>query len=241
MRAGASDVTENPAATIASPELTIVLPALNEERFVAQILATVTKAFPASEVILVSDGSTDRTSEIAAGFGDPVKCIHYHPNRGKGYAVRQGMLAASGKLVVFTDTDLPFGVEGLRNVVDRLRSDSAIDIAIASKTGIHRGLTYRVARHMARAGIALLTGLRYPDTQAGLKGFRAPIAKTIYSRTQIDGFASDIEVLYLAKRKGLRVAVLPMPVAGGVARPSTFGISHGWRLLRDVGRIRLGR
>jgi len=225
----------------AEPELTIVLPAFNEQRFIAQVLATVTEGFPGAEVILVSDGSTDGTQEIAAHFGHGVQCIHYQLNRGKGYAIRQGMLAAAGGLVVFTDADLPFGAEGIHRVVDRLRSESGVDIVIASKTGIRRGPVYRVVRHIARAGIALLTGLRYPDTQAGLKGFRAPVAKAIYSRTRVDGFASDIEVLYLAKQDGLRVAVLPMPVAGGFARPSTFGLRQGWRLLKDVGRIRLGR
>lgn len=223
------------------PWLSVILPAYNEEENLSRVLTQVTAAFPQAEVILVSDGSTDGTPTIAARFAPDVSCIHYSPNHGKGYAVRTGMLAAKGEILVFTDADLPFGTTGVRAVAERLRQDSELDIVIASKTGIKRGLAYRTARHVARAGIALLTGLRYPDTQAGLKGFRAPAAKAIYSRTRIDGFASDIEVLYLAERDGLRVAAIPMTVADDFVRPSTFGLRQGWRLLKDVGRIRLGR
>lgn len=227
------------AASPKSPEWTLILPAYNEEPTIAQVLGTVTHSFPEAEIIVVSDGSTDRTPLLAKQHG--VRCVHYSPNRGKGYAVRRGVLAATTPLVIFTDADLPFGVEGVRTIVRRLSEDPDAEMVIASKIDIKRGLTYRTARHAARAGIALLTGLRYADTQAGLKGFRLRVAKAIYSRTHIDGFASDIEVLYLAKQDRVKVVVIPMAVAGGVARPSSFGLGQGWRLLKDVWRIRRGR
>lgn len=227
------------AAALGEPQWSLILPAYNEEQTISAVLTTVTNAFPDAEVIVVSDGSTDRTPQLAGRF--EVQCIHYSPNRGKGYAVRQGMLAAAAPLVVFTDADLPFGVEGVRRVIRELHEDPSAQVVIASKLGIKRGIAYRAARHVARAGIALLTGLRYADTQAGLKGFRGPVAKAIYSRTRIDGFASDIEVLYLARRDGLKVVAVPLAVAGGVARPSTFGLKQGWKLLKDVWRIRRGR
>ena len=145
------------AASPNSPEWTLILPAYNEEPTIAQVLGTVTHSFPEAEIIVVSDGSTDRTPLLAKQLG--VRCVHYAPNRGKGYAVRRGVLAATTPLVIFTDADLPFGVEGVRTIVRRLSEDPDAEMVIASKIGIKRGLAYRTARHAARAGIALLTGL----------------------------------------------------------------------------------
>ena len=95
----------------------------------------------------MSDGSTDRTPLLAKQLG--VRCVHYAPNRGKGYAVRRGVLAATTPLVIFTDADLPFGVEGVRTIVRRLSEDPDAEMVIASKIGIKRGLAYRTARHAA--------------------------------------------------------------------------------------------
>ena len=217
------------------------MPAYNEERHLAKVLEAVTAAFPEAEIVLVSDGSTDRTPELARGYAPQVTTVHYEPNRGKGHAVRTGMLTARGRIRIFTDADLPFGTEGVAAVYARLRNDPDTDIVIAAKTGIKRGVLYRVARSMARVGIAALTGLRYADTQAGLKGFRGPVAQELYSEARIEGFASDIEILYLAKRKGLQVTALSMAVVGDYGRPSRFGVVAGMRVLRDVGRIRRGR
>ncbi len=145
-------------------------PAYNEEPTIAQVLGTVTHFFPEAEIIVVSDGSTDRTPPLAKQSRECVASTTRAQSR-QGYAVRRGVLAATTPLVIFTDADLPFGVEGVRTIVRRLSEDPDAEMVIASKIGIKRGLAYRTARHAARAGIALLTGLRYADTQASTKGF----------------------------------------------------------------------
>jgi len=223
------------------PAFSLVLPAYNEEAVLGPVLSTLVQAFPNSEIILVSDGSTDGTPNVAAIYSPQVRTIHYRPNRGKGHAIRQGMLAATGDIVAFTDADLPFGADGIRHVLAVLAKHPTCDIAIAAKTHIRRGLAYRAARVIARLGIRLLTGLAHPDTQAGLKAFRRRAARSIYTRTCIDGFASDIEVLFIAKRSGLRVESVLLPLTTAFDRPSRFGLGQGIRLLLDVGRIRRGR
>lgn len=232
---------DGPSVPKEGPQLSIVLPAFNEESVLAGVLTEVTSAFPQAEVILVSDGSTDATPKIAESFAPRVRTIHYEPNRGKGYAIRTGMALAEGEFCIFTDADLPFGTQGVAEVYDCLRNNPDLDIVIASKIHVRRGWLYRFARSIARLGIALLTGLRYADTQAGLKGFRREVAKRLYGRARMDGFASDIEILYLARREGLRVGVIPMAVASKDVRPSSFTFVAGARLLRDVLRIRYGR
>jgi hypothetical protein len=103
-----------------------------------------------------------------------------------------------------------------------------------------RGLSYRVARWAVRRLVVLMTGLRYPDTQAGLKGFRREARRTIFSRARIDRFATDIEVLFLAQRAGMRIGITPLAVAKEL-RPSTFNSRQGLLLLGDLWKIRLHR
>lgn len=230
---------QDPAVTPA--RLSLILPAYNEEAVLGSVLSEIVRGFPEAEIILVSDGSSDGTASVAAAFRPAIRVIDYQPNRGKGYAIRQGMLAGSGEVLVFSDSDLPFGVEGIGKVIAALGSHPEADIAIAEKTSIPRGFAYRAARSLAKLGIKALTGLGYPDTQAGLKAFRRAAAREVYSRTRIDGFASDVEVLFIAKQRGFHVVSVPLSVTAGYARPSRFNYRQGLRLLRDVGRIRLGR
>ena len=194
-------------------------------------------AFPEAEVILVSDGSSDATQELAARLAPAVTCLTYQPNHGKGYAIRTGMLAASGDLLVFTDADLPFGVEGVQRVLAELQVSEGCDIAIAEKIRLRRGRAYRTARWGVRLVIRAFNGLRMPDTQAGLKAFTRPAARRIFTRTRIDRFAADIEMLYLAQREGLWITSVPMEVRND-PRPSTFNAKQGFYLVLDIWRIR---
>ena len=221
--------------------LSIIVPAYNEAATLEQTLPRLHERFPDAELIVVGDGCGDETGARACGLGFPVTFIEYHPNRGKGYAIRQGMLAARGDLAVFTDADLPFGADGVQRVVDLLRDESlGYDVVIASKLQQQRDLTYRVARWGVRRLVVLLTDLRYPDTQAGLKGFRTEARRAIFGRAVIDRFATDIEMLYLAQEAGMRIGVAPLAVAGEL-RPSTFNFRQGLLLLTDLWRIRRHR
>jgi dolichyl-phosphate beta-glucosyltransferase len=225
------------------PEVTIVVPAFNEAPTLETTLVKLLEGFPTYEILLVNDGSTDDTAavsrELAARYGgERLAYAEYRPNRGKGYAVRVGMLSGRGDILVFTDADLPFGTSGVRLIVDRLRTNTALDLAIAFKVKVTRSPAYRGARVLARALIALLTGLRYPDTQAGLKGFTRSAARRIFERAATDGFAADVEMLYLAERLGFTVVGVPMDVSNEYVRPSSFSLRQGFRVLSDVLRMR---
>jgi dolichyl-phosphate beta-glucosyltransferase len=221
--------------------LSIIVPAYNEATTLVQTLPLVRERFPDAELIVVGDGCSDDTGARLAGLGFPVTYIEYQPNRGKGYAIRRGMLAAHGDLAVFTDADLPFGADGVQRVVDLLGDDiERYDVVIASKLEQQRDLAYRTARWAVRRMVVLLTGLRYRDTQAGLKGFRADVRRAVFGRAVIDRFATDIEMLYLARKAGARIGVVPLAV-GREFRPSTFNSTQGLLLLGDLWKIRLHR
>jgi glycosyltransferase involved in cell wall biosynthesis len=217
----------------------VIVPSYNEASILDGTLRELVEAFPEDEIILVDDGGSDTTPEVAARYLPNVTYLSYRPNHGKGYAVRTGMLAAKGDLLVFTDADLPFGVEGVRRVLHELRSGTC-DLAIAEKVRVPRGMLYRVARSGVRLIIRLLLGLRWPDTQAGLKGFTSSAALHVFTRTRINRFAADIEMLYLAQRSGMRIHSLPMEVMKE-SRPSTFNPKQGLYLVMDIWKIRFSR
>jgi glycosyltransferase involved in cell wall biosynthesis len=218
--------------------LSIVLPAYNEGAIIESTLSQLTARFPEAEIVLVSDGCADETCAIARSFATSVTLVEYRPNRGKGYAIRRGVLAARGEVVVFTDADLPFGTVGVERLLEEFERRPDADVVIAEKTGAYRSRSYRAARAVVRLAVRWALGLDHEDTQAGLKGFRREAARVIFSQAVIDGFAADMEILAIASREGLRVTAVPLRVLNDTARPSTFTPRQGLRLLRDVTAIR---
>ena len=193
-----------------APALTVILPCYNEaERLpgTLQALLAHRSAAPGEvEVLVVDDGSTDATvtvAEAVAAADRRVRVLSYGPNRGKGFAVRTGMLAAQGQLVVFTDADGSYSPGDLDRIVAAL--DQA-PVAIGSRVGDPSGpVARRVASRVFNLAIRGALGLPFGDTQSGLKGFRRPAAQQIFSRARVDGFAFDVEVLWLARQLGLEV------------------------------------
>jgi dolichyl-phosphate beta-glucosyltransferase len=158
------------------------------------------------EVLVVDDGSTDATVSVAeavAAVDRRVRVLSYRPNRGKGFVVRTGMLAAQGDLVVFTDAD------GSHQPSDLDRIVAALDrapVAIGTRAGGASGpIARRAASRVFNLAIRGALGLPFGDTQSGLKGFRRPAAQQIFRQSRVDGFAFDVEVLWLARQLGLEV------------------------------------
>ena len=218
--------------------LSLIIPAYNEARILPGSLRRLHEAFPEAELIVVSDGCRDDTRVVCGSFSFPVRVLSHRPNRGKGFAVKRGMLAARGELLVFTDADLPFGTDGVAAVVEHLAAPGAPDIVIASKAAEQRGFAYQAARSLVRRAVRALLGLRFVDTQAGLKGFRREPATTIFAQTIIERFATDMEILYIAQQHGYRVEPVPLDLDETHFRPSSFTAKQGAMLLRDIWRIR---
>jgi dolichyl-phosphate beta-glucosyltransferase len=167
------------------------------------------------EIVVVDDGSTDDTAAAArASGGESLVLLRHEPNRGKGYAVRRGMLAAMGARRLMTDADLSTPIEELEKLMAEL--DRGFDVAIGSRAiegariDVHQPL-YREA--MGRAFNALVQRLLLPglhDTQCGFKLFSAAAAEAAFSAGRLDGFSFDVEALFLARRRGLRIAEVPV-------------------------------
>lgn len=232
-----------PAAVQGGPptepiRVSIVVPAYNEGAILRDTLSQLTARFPDAEILVVSDGSTDDTCVVMRSCAAGVRLLEYTPNRGKGYAIRVGVSAARGDVVVFSDADLPFGTAGVERLLKEFDLRPEADVIITEKTGAYRSAAYRGARAAVRLVVRGLLGLDQGDTQAGLKGFRRDAARVIFSQAVINGFAADMEMLAIASREGLRVAAVPLGVVNDDVRPSTFTPRQGMRLLRDVWTIR---
>ena len=202
-------VDPRPATT--APVLTVVLPCYNEaDRLpgtLQALLAHLSAAPGEVEVLVVDDGSVDATVEVAdavAAVDGRVRVLSCHPNRGKGFAVRTGMLAAEGERVVFTDADGSYSPSDLDRIVAAL--DGA-PVAIGSRAGGTGGpVARRAASRVFNLAIRGALGLPFGDTQSGLKGFQRAAAQQIFRQARVDGFAFDVEVLWLAHQLGLAVA-----------------------------------
>ena len=205
----------------AVPELSIIIPAYNEESRLPGTLERIAAYIRASgretEVLVVDDGSTDRTAavseEMRARVGN-LRVISNGVNRGKGFSVRHGMLEAVGRVALFTDADLSAPIEEAGKLLAAV--DSEYQVAIGSRA-IDRNL---ISAHQSRfreiAGIIFNTVVRvclrlpFVDTQCGFKAFQREKCKVIFEQQRIERFGFDPELLYLARHHGLRAIEIPV-------------------------------
>ncbi len=218
--------------------LSIIVPAYNEAKLIGTNLMELTQVFPDAELIVINDGSIDETANIILKFGSQINFVDNRINMGKGFAIRHGMLIASGDYLIFTDADLPFGTEGIKKIEAAL-VERNVDVVIAEKVDYKRGMLYFAARKLIRIIIFLLFRFPFQDTQAGLKGFTRQAAVDIIKNSIINGFAIDIEILMIAKKKRLRVGSLNLIARRNELRKSHFKVKSGLSLLFDIIKIRL--
>jgi dolichyl-phosphate beta-glucosyltransferase len=235
--------------------LSLIIPAYNSAAFIADTLAGaiayLERRREPYELIVVDDGSSDGSAPLLAGFSADhcaVRFIRSPANRGKGHAVHAGVMESSGERVIFTDADLAYPLEEIDKIVRAL--DAGADLAIADRTApqslYHMSpafFSYLYTRHLLSRLFNLLVrcwlGLDARDCQAGLKGFRRDAADIIFSRQRLDGFAFDVEVLFIAKRFNLKVRQIPVEFRY-FSEPSTVDfIRDSIGALRDLVRVRL--
>ena len=204
---------------MAAERLSIVIPAFNEEHRIGTTLALLTDYLRREswtwEIRVVDDGSTDGTREAVEAFAraEPRVLLHAEPHRGKGGAVRAGMLAAAGDYRFICDADLSMPVRELARFLPPALAGA--DIAIGSREGVGaRRVGEPQIRHLA--GRLFNTAVRYlmlpglNDTQCGFKMFTAEAARAIFPFVTIEGWAFDIEVLYIARLRGFTVVEVPI-------------------------------
>lgn len=228
------------------PELSVVIPAYNEARRLGPTLDRVTGFLEARgldhEVLVVDDGSTDSTAEIARAHPAPdVRLVRQGENRGKGAAARRGVAESRGKRVLLCDADLSTPIEELAALERRL--DDGADVAIGSRgvaesdVRVHQPL-YRELMGKTFNRIIRLLGVRgIRDTQCGFKLLEGEVARRLFRELRTDGFAFDVELLWLARRHGLRVdevGVRWLDAPGSRVHP----LFDSAAMLRDVALMR---
>lgn len=231
-------------------KLSVVIPAYNEaERLgprLGGVLAYLGEHFPDYELIVVDDGSTDATAAAVAAAiaAEPrARLVSYQPNAGKGRAVRTGVAASGGEVVVFMDADLATPLDELPRILGRLTAAGA-DIVIGSRglpqaeIRVRPPLFRRLASALFDQVKYALVGLRaFRDTQCGFKAFRGAVARPLFALGRVDRFMFDVEILFLAERAGLRIVEMPVAWADQPGSKVQFweGVSN---MFRDLGRIR---
>ncbi len=203
-------------------KLSIIIPAYNEaDRIVCTLESTLLYLNLQdyfSEVIVVSDGSTDGTQSVAEGFesGEKVelKALEYHPNRGKGYAVRYGMLKGRGDLVLFMDADYSVPIQEVEKSIRLV--EKGHDIAIASRAiegsevSQHQNFFREVSARIYTFIQNTYLGINYRDTQCGFKMFTRPAGRALFEKQKLNSVIFDPEILWLAKQDGFSVAEFPV-------------------------------
>jgi dolichyl-phosphate beta-glucosyltransferase len=194
------------------------------------------------EVLIVENGSRDRTTEIAEGYAaqhDFIKVMH--SEKGKGAAVRTGMMAGRGRYLFICDSDLSMPIAEVRKFLPPVRAD--YDVAIASREGpgAHRYGEPAYRHLMGRVFNLIVRVLAIPgfqDTQCGFKSFRREVAREVFAALTMTGWAFDVEALFVALRLGYRVVAVPIDWYFD-ADSRVDPLRDTWRMLRDVFRIRL--
>ena len=205
------------------PPFSVVIPCFNEAaRIGTTIRATLDylyKNSPESELIVVNDGSTDVTGRIARDVFSAAelttRLLENFPNRGKGAAVRSGLFVAQKPIALFFDADLSTPLEETPRVIEPI-ANGEVDIAFGSRAldrrliGQHQPWGREQAGRIFNLLVRLATDLPFWDTQCGFKAFRMDVFRPILEAACIDGFAFDVELLFLARRAGLRIREIPV-------------------------------
>ena len=229
------------------PVLSIVVPAFNESARIGssirQIDAFMRQSPVSCELIVVDDGSRDNTSEIVTQAQvQGLRLLRNNENHGKGYTVRQGVLAASGTYVLFTDADLSAPIDEASKLFDVAIKQGA-DVVIGSRA-VDRSYIEKHQSRLRESGgiifnfmVQLLLGLRLHDTQCGFKLFHRLKCRRIFEMQTTPGFGFDAELLFLAKRNGLKVCETPVRWSHAEGSKVSF-FRDGIRMVFDLVRIR---
>lgn len=235
-----------------SHTLSIVIPAYNEEARIGstldQLLCYLESRGGPFELLVVDDGSSDRTLEIVQSFASqaelpgPIRVYRNKTNRGKGYSVRRGMLEAQGDFVLFTDADLSTPIEELPKLEREVFCGG--DIAFGSRDvegsdiQIHQPWWRESSGKIFNRLVRYLMGLPYHDTQCGFKLFRMGRCAHLFKRQTIFDFGFDVELLYVARKWGLVMTEVPVVWRHSIGSKVQV-VPHGLGMLRDLIRIRI--
>lgn len=234
--------------------LSIIIPAYNEEKRIGRslddILGFLSSQPYRAEVVIVDDGSVDRTAAVSAGHGESyrkaghdLRVLTNVPNRGKGFSVKRGIGEARGEIALFTDADLSSPITETPKLIDPIIEGRA-DVTFGSRAlnrklvGVRQSILRDFGGRVFNFFMQTITGLRFKDTQCGFKAFRRAPALPAFELQSIERFGFDPEVLYIARKRGLRL--LEVPVKWDNAEGSKVNyVTDSLTMFIDLLRIRL--
>jgi dolichyl-phosphate beta-glucosyltransferase len=228
------------------PPFTAVIPCFNEEARIGDTLRLtldyLTANAPDSELIVVNDGSMDATAAIARerldGGRIQTRLLENFPNRGKGSAVRSGLLAAREPIGLFFDADLSTPLGETPKLIEPI-AHGEVDIAFGSRAldrsliGVHQPWRREQGGRIFNLLVRVATGLPFWDTQCGFKAFQLDVCRPILEAAHVNGFAFDVELLFLAHRAGLRIREIPVRWNHAEGSKVSF-FRDSLRMLREV-------
>jgi glycosyltransferase involved in cell wall biosynthesis len=216
----------------------LIIPVYNEEKRIGEVIDMLKSNLKGYEIIVVEDGSTDNTRNIALSKG--VKVISFKENKGKGFGVKMGFLSAKGKYIGFVDSDKSIKPIYIKKVFDNLKN---CDVSIASrylkssKIKVKQPFFRRLASRIFNILIVrLLFGLNIHDSQCGCKAMKREAALYLAKNTKSNGFEFDVEMLWRAKKKGYKI--LEVPIVWSHNKPSTFSLKKGPKMILSLLKIR---
>ena len=233
------------------PDVSIVVPAFEEEdrlgSSLAKIASYLMESETSAEIIVVDDGSADKTAEIAESVlrNTPViasKVIRYEQNRGKGFAVRTGLQAAAAEIALFSDADLSTPIEEMPKLIDPILTGD-FDVTFGSRAldrsliGTHQPWRREQGGKVMNLIIRTMSGLPFADTQCGFKAFRMSKFRPLLDVMTVDRFGFDVEFLYVAKYHGLRLKEIPVRW-NNVEGSKVNVIRDTRRMFTELGQIR---
>lgn len=228
-----------------TPDVSVVIPAYNESERIVPTIGAISAHLCGSglswELVVSDDGSSDGTPDLVRSLGlANVTVLEPGVNRGKGAAVRDGVMAARGRFVLFSDADMSTPIEEF----DRLLAavGKGVGVAVASRAAdgakeCGRGRARSFISAVLRGGVRKTTGVHVKDTQCGFKLFTRESARSLFRASRVDGFSFDLEILWLAQRWGLGIEEIPVQwieAPGSTVKPGRESL----RFLRDVAALR---
>lgn len=230
--------------------ISVVIPMYNEESIAEESMRELSSYMSANfsdwEIVVSNDGSRDRTKDIMTALSeeiDGLRFVSYDDNRGKGSAIREGILATKGDTVIYTDCDLAYGTEIIKTIAEKLENDRS-DIVIGSRNISNDGYAgYTFLRKLASKTyikvICIAAGFSHSDSQCGIKCFKGDAARRIFATCQINSFAFDLEALMTAEAMGYKVTEQAVKIINH--RESTSKVhlvKDTMKMLRDIRQIK---
>jgi dolichyl-phosphate beta-glucosyltransferase len=230
------------------PLISIIVPAYNSARYLAEALdSALAQNYEPKELIVVDDGSTDTTAAVAeeiltAAPDVLARILRYPLNRGKGFAVRHGLLAARAPIAVFSDADLSTPITELEALLGPIMRGDA-DLTFGSRAldrtliGVHQPMRRELGGRAFNLVLRLATGLPFWDTQCGFKLFEREAARRVFRRQRLTGFGFDVEVLFIARLLGYGIVEVPVRWDHAPGTKVSM-VRDSLRMFTDLARIR---